>query len=97
MSYSRVGNVAFLVHAGDTSQNLEQEKGEMESLRDVKVDTDEDSLALEVDVGNAELGGEGHCVYGIGAFVWIRKKGISRYYKRNDIYSDTEHERFERG
>lgn len=69
----------------------------MESLRDVKVDTDEDSLALEVDVGNAELGGEGHCVYRIGTFVWIRKKEISRYYKRNDIYSDTEHERFESG
>lgn len=97
MSHSRVGNVALLVHAGNTSQNLEQEKGEMESLRDVKVDTDEDSLALEVDVGNAELGGEGHCVYGIGLFVWIRKKEISRYYKGNDIYSNMEHKRFGSG
>ena len=66
---------------------------EVESSRDVKVDTDEDPLALEVDVGNVELGRERHCDYGIRVFVWIRKKEIGRYYKWDDVYSDTEDKR----
>lgn len=67
---------------------------DMESSRDVKVDTDEDPLALEVDVGDIELGGERHSVYGIRVFVQIRKKEIRRYYNRDDVYSDTKDERF---
>ena len=66
-AYSGVGDVELLVLAAMSAVCTSGNVGTVSwgyvevDLRNVEVDSDQDSLALEVEVGDGELGGEGHC------------------------------------
>lgn len=61
ITYSRVGDLLLLVLAAKCQYTLPRAHPALNS-RDVEVDSDEDSLALELEVRDGEFGRKGHCV-----------------------------------